>query len=84
MKMCRWFRIFDGTVFDRVIAHAKIQFVGQTFVSSTPTSFIGNFVEFLLMIQRCACGFRILIWRFLLELLTMLTYSLSLPFLQCS
>ena len=77
MKMCMWFRIFDWTIFDGVISHADICFVGlKNLVSSTPsTSFIGfiwNFVDCLPMTQRCAY-FSILIWLFLLELLPMLT-----------
>ena len=68
MKMCMWFRIFDWTISDGVIAHADICSVGQK--SRLLNSFYifhrihWNFVDFLPMIQRCACGLRILIWLF--------------------
>ena len=77
MKMCLWFWNFDSNIFDGVFAHADINFASHDLVSLTPsTSFIGfiwNFVDFLPMIWRCACDFRILIPLFLTEFSPMLT-----------
>ena len=51
MKMCLLHvcRIFDGTIFNRVSAHADIRSIGQNLLSLTPFSsfirFTGNFVD---------------------------------------
>ena len=54
MKMCIWFKNFDWTIFDGVIAHADLNFANHDLVSMTPSTsvigFILNYVDFLPMI----------------------------------
>ena len=76
MKLCIWFRTFDRNILIELLPMLTYTLQVRNLVSNLSTPFIGfikNFEDFLLMIRTCACGFRILIRFFLLELLPMLT-----------